>query len=54
VVDDLADPLLAHRRHADDVEDARPLGPGPHHAVERGQLADGVRVKSIEQPRTLA
>ena len=43
VVDDLADPLLAHRRHADDVEDARPLGPGPHHAVERGQLADGVR-----------
>src|SRR5262249_40710356 len=43
VVNDLAGPLTAHRRHADDVEDARPLGPGPHHAVERGQLADGVR-----------
>ena len=43
VVDDLADPLLAHGRHADQVEDARPLGLGPHHAVERGQLADGVR-----------
>ena len=43
VVDDLADPLVAHRRHADEVEDARPLGLGPHHAVERGQLADGVR-----------
>jgi hypothetical protein len=43
VVDDLANPLLAHRRHADEVENARPLGLGPHHAVERGQLADGVR-----------
>ncbi len=42
-MDDLADPLLAHRRHADQVEDARPLSLGPHHAVERGQLADGVR-----------
>ena len=42
-MDDLADPLIAHRRHADEVEDARPLGLGPHHAVERGQLADGVR-----------
>src|SRR5206468_11480447 len=43
VVDDLTDPLAAHCRHADEVEDARPLGLGPHHAVERGQLADGVR-----------
>ncbi len=42
VVDDLADPLLAHRRHTDDMEDAGPLGLGPHHAVERGQLADGI------------
>ena len=46
VVDDLADPLVAHRRHADQVEDARPLGLGPHHAVERGQLADGVRSRA--------
>ena len=41
-MDDLADPLTAHRRHTDEVEDARPLGLGSHHAVECGQLTDRV------------
>ena len=42
-MDDLTNPLVAHGWHADQVEDTRPLSLGPHHAVERGQLADGVR-----------
>ena len=42
-MDDLTNPLVAHGRHANQVENTRPLSLGPHHAVERGQLADGVR-----------
>ena len=53
MVQDLPQLLISHAGHAHQMEDGRPLGFGPHHPVQRAQLADGVgRAQHRRAPNT--